>query len=330
LRAFVTGATGGLGRNLCRRLANDGAECTGMGRDPDAGRWLRDAGVRFAKIDLADTAAMAAAMANHEVVFHCAALSSTWGPAEAFRAANVTGTSNVLEAARRAGVRRVVFVSTPSIYFDFRDRRDIREDDPLPVRPVNAYAASKREAEQIVRGAAAAGADCVTVRPRGIVGPWDQALAPRLARVARRGWIPVPNRDALVDVTCVANVVDALLAAAAAGPGISGRAYNVTNGVPVSVGGLLRDVLDALGLAARLVPIPARPAIAFARLLETIARRTGGGEPPVTAYSVGLLAYDQTLDIGAARRDLGWEPRQSLADGLAVTGAWWKERNGNG
>ena len=95
MKAFVTGATGGLGRNLCRRLANDGAECTGMGRDPDAGRWLRDAGVRFAKIDLADTAAMAAAMANHEVVFHCAALSSTWGPAEAFRAANVTGTSNV-------------------------------------------------------------------------------------------------------------------------------------------------------------------------------------------------------------------------------------------
>jgi nucleoside-diphosphate-sugar epimerase len=330
LTAFVTGATGGLGRNLCRRLVRSGIDCTGTGRDEVAGNWLRDAGVRFRKIDVADTGAMAAAMAGHEVVFHCAALSAVWGPAKAFAAANVAGTSNVLAAARQAGIRRVVFVSTPSIYFDFRNRRAIRESDPLPARPANGYVASKRAAENLVRAAAADGQDCVILRPRGIIGPWDRALAPRLARVARRGWIPVPNRAAHIDVTCVENVVDALLAAAEAKPEISGRAYNISNGSPVTVGELLHDVLRAMGIVARLVSIPARPAIVGAALLEMAARCAGGREPPVTAYSLALLAYDQTLDIGAARRDLGWEPRQSLADGIAATGAWWEAQHGDG
>jgi nucleoside-diphosphate-sugar epimerase len=326
MRSFVTGATGGLGRNLCLRLAG---RCTGMGRNREAGRWLESAGVPFHHLDLADPAGMAEAMAGHDVVFHCAALSSPWGDVKAFEAANVTGTAHVLAAARQAAIRRVVVVSSPSVYFDFRHRQAIREDEPLPVRQVNAYAASKRAAEDLARAAAAAGQDCVILRPRGIIGPWDQALAPRLARVARRGWVPLPGGgEALVDVTCMANVVDALLAAATAGPEVAGRTYNISNGAPVRVADLVAGALGAMGIAARLRAIPAGAAIIAGRLMEVAARLTGGWEPPVTAYSMALLAYDQTLDIGAARRDLDWLPRQGLAEGLAEMGAWWREHHG--
>ncbi|HLO77189.1 MAG TPA: NAD-dependent epimerase/dehydratase family protein, partial [Magnetospirillum sp.] len=213
--------------------------------------------------------------------------------------------------------------------FDFRHRRGITEDEPLPARAVNAYAASKRAAEDVVRAAASQGQDCVILRPRGIIGPWDQALAPRLARVARRGRVPLPGGGrAQVDVTCMDNVVDALLAAAQAGPQVRGRAYNISNGAPLSVAELVSAALDAMGIRARLVPLPVGPAIAAARLLEGVARVTGGWEPPVTAYSLALLAYDQTLDISAARRDLGWQPRQSVADGLAALGRWWRDQHG--
>lgn len=331
MRAFVTGATGGLGRNLCLRLVAEGAACTGTGRDPAAGEWLRAAGVTFLPIDLADRAAMAQAMTGRDVVFHCAARSSLWGAKHLFEAANVAGTANVLAAARQAGVGRVVVVSSPSVYFDFRHRRDIRENEPLPARPVNAYAASKSAAEDLARAAAAAGQDCVILRPRGIIGPWDQALAPRLARVARRGFVPLPGGGkARVDVTCMANVVDALLAAASAGPEVAGRTYNISNGAPLAVAELVAGALDAMGIAARLRPLPAQAAILAARLLEGLARATGGWEPPVTAYSMALLAFDQTLDIGAARRDLGWAPRQTIADGLAAMGDWWRKDHGQG
>ncbi|CAA7618879.1 conserved hypothetical protein [Candidatus Terasakiella magnetica] len=330
MKAFITGATGGLGRNLCQRLAQNSIAATGMGRNVRAGAWLEALGVRFMCLDLADPDAMAEAMRGHDVVFHCAALSSPWGSPKAFETANVTGTAHVLAAARRAGVRRVVVVSTPSIYFDFRHGRQIREDAGLPARPVNAYAASKRKAETLAREAAAQGQDCVILRPRGILGPWDQALAPRLARIARRGVVPLPGGGtALVDVSCVENVVDALLAAALAPSSVSGKAYNISNGAPVTVAALIQDALTAMGLTARLRPVPLAPALALARGLEAVARLTGGWEPPVTAYSLALLAYDQTLDIGAARRDLGWSPHQSLAEGLDSLGRWWKDDHGS-
>lgn len=327
---FVTGATGGLGRNLCQRLAAEGETCAGMGRDPAALDWLAGQGVAVHRLDVADAPALARAMAGAEVVFHCAALSAPWGPEAAFHAANVAGTANVLAAARQAGVRRVVVVSSPSVGFAFRACRDVREDDPLPARPVNAYAASKRAAERLVLEAAAAGQDCVILRPRGLFGPWDRALAPRLARVARRGVVPLPGGGgARVDVTCTANAVDALLAAAVAGPQAAGRIYNISNGAPVAVADLLGRALAALGLRARLLPLPVGPSLAAARLLEGVARLTGGWEPPVTAYALGVLAFDHTLDIAAARRDLGWQPRQSLDDGMAALAAWWRDRHGN-
>lgn len=328
-RVFVTGATGGLGRNLCQRLRAEAIPCVGMGRNAAACDWLSRLGVEVHRLDLAERDALARAMEGAEVVFHCAALSSPWGPRSAFQAANVDGTANVLAAARRAGVARVVVVSSPSVGFAFRHCRDMREDTPLPERPVNAYAASKLAAERLALEAVADGLDCVILRPRGIIGPWDQALAPRLARVARRGSVPVPGGgNALVDVTCTANAVEALLAAASAGPQVAGRLYNISNGAPVTVSEVLERALDAMGIAARLRTVPTGAGLAAARLLEGLARLTGGWEPPVTAYSLGQLAFDQTFDISAARRDLDWQPRQSLADGMAAFGAWWRDSHG--
>ncbi|MBF0267828.1 MAG: NAD(P)-dependent oxidoreductase [Alphaproteobacteria bacterium] len=328
MKAFVTGATGCLGRNLCQRLSAEGSLVTGVGRNRQVGAAMERMGVRFHPIDIEQADRMAEAMQGHETVFHCAALSSQWGAAHLFETANVLGTANVLAAARRANVRRVIFVSSSSVYFDFTPRRNIQEGDPLPAVPVNAYAASKRRGEDLVMKAAANGLDTVILRPRGIFGPWDSALAPRLARVARRGIVPLPEGGkAMVDVTCVANVVDALLCAATA-KGVSGRIYNISNGSPVSVRHLLKSALEAMGVRACLYPVPRKAALSAARLAEGISRLTGGWEPSVTAYSLGLLGCDQTLDITAAKRDLAWTPRQSLEDGLAAFGQWWNEQYG--
>jgi nucleoside-diphosphate-sugar epimerase len=326
MRALVTGATGCLGGALARRLAADGIAVTASGRDATAGARLRDAGIPFAAADLCDAAAIDRAVAGNDVVLHCGGLSSVWGPAAAFRAANVEGTRNVVAAARRHGVRRLIFISTPSVYFDFTARLDVGEDAPLAKRPVNAYAASKIAAEGVVRAAMRDGMAAVIVRPRAIVGPGDEALLPRLLRVVERGRVPlIDGGAAVIDLTYVDNVVDALVALAVAPGHVDGRTYNVTNGEPQTVADLLRRVTAALRVRARFVAVPFAVAYGAAAALEAIARALPGRpEPPLTRYTVGVLGRSQTLSIAAARRDFGYAPRVSLDDGIERTAAAWR------
>lgn len=322
-RALVTGATGFLGGRLARRLAAEGWEVTGLGRNEQAGRAL---GVPFLRVDLADREAVAAACRGQEVVFHCAALSSPWGPYEAFHRANVLGTRHVAEACLAHGVGRLVHVSTPSVYFDFRDREGIREDEPLPARSVNAYAATKRLAEEAVDAAHARGLATVTIRPRGLFGPGDTAILPRLVRANAAGRLPLfDGGRARIDVTYVDNAVDALLACAEAPSTALGRKFNITNGEPTTVGDLLTLVFTALGVPYRPRRMGYRTGLVLAGAMEWAARLRGGREPLLTRYAVGLLAKHQTLDLTAAREVLGYAPRVSLAEGVARFAEWFKE-----
>jgi nucleoside-diphosphate-sugar epimerase len=326
--ALVTGATGFLGAALAIRLHQLGYGVTGLGRDLYRGRALAAAGPRFVSCDLEDYGAVAAAAAGHDLVFHCAALSSPWGSYDQFHRANVVATQHVVAAARELGAARLIHVSTPSIYVDQRDRFDIREDEPLPATSINHYAATKRLAEAIVDEASARGLATVTLRPQGIFGPGDRTIFPRLIRVARRGRIPVIGDGTnIVDVTYVDNVVDALVAAIDSPPATLGRKYNITNGEPVRNYELIERMLTAVGVPFRGVPVPFAFAYHAAHLLELIYARPSlrAFEPPLTRYSVTVLGKSRTLDIGAARQELGYRPRVGLDEGLQRFARWWKE-----
>ena len=323
--ALVTGGTGFLGRHLVARLAGLGHAVRFTGRNASVGRALESPRARFVAADLSRAEAAGALCADIDVVFHCAARSSPWGRYREFEAANVDATRHVVSACLSSGVRRLVHVSTPSIYFAPAHRFDIQEDDPLPP-PFNAYAATKRRAEEIVDAAGARGLETVTLRPRAIFGPYDQTILPRLVRAARRGRFPLIEAGrATIDVTCVENVVDGLLLAMDAGPAAVGKAFNLTNGEPLTVVDLLSRFIRAAGLGVTLVPWSRARANAVATVLETLARLTGSRwEPPLTRYSVGVLAWSQTLNIDAARRLLGYAPRVTLDEGFEGLRAWWR------
>lgn len=316
MRALVTGATGFLGGHLARRLAEEGWRVTATGRRDGAA--LTALGMAYHPADLSDSERMTVLCAGQDVVFHCGARSSAWGPYDDFYRSNVLGTRSVIAGCAAHGVQRLVHISTPSLYFDFRDRYRIREDETLPPRPVNAYAATKRLAEREVATAHARGLPTIILRPRAIFGPGDRTILPRLIAANARAGVPlIRDGRALLDVTYVSNVVDAALCAAHAPPEALGRAYNISNGAPMSFLALVRALFDRLDAPLRLRRLPWPVASTLARAVEAAARLAPGDrEPPFTRYSLGVLAFSQTLDLRAAHRDLGYAPRVGIPEGL--------------
>jgi 2-alkyl-3-oxoalkanoate reductase len=302
MNILVTGATGCLGGATVRRLVAAGHAVTASGRNPAKGAELAADGVTFSPADLTDQPTMEALAARHSVIIHSGGLSSAWGRREDFIRANVGPTRVLVQAARSAG-SRLIFVSSPSIYFDFTDRYDIDSDAPPAARPVNAYAESKLLAEGLVREASKSGLDAAIIRPRAIFGANDSALMPRLLRAAARGRIPlIDGGRALLDMSYVDNVADVLIAAALHPAPLRGRSYNVSN-----------------------VPIGFSLAYAAAAAMEAAAYlRPSRPEPVLTRYTVGVLGRSQTLAIDRAKNELGWAPRIALRDGIERTLSAWR------
>ncbi|HEX2203413.1 MAG TPA: NAD-dependent epimerase/dehydratase family protein, partial [Longimicrobium sp.] len=293
-----------------------------MGRDFGPAAELVAAGAAPVRADLRDRAAVAAACAGVDAVVHAGALSAPWGPREAFHAVNVGGTEGVIEGCRAHGVARLVHVSSPSVTFDGREVRDQTEDAPYPRRFASVYSLTKKGAEDRVN--AARDVPSVILRPKAIFGPGDRALLPRLVSAARLGRLPrVGDGKNLVDLTYVENVVQAILLAIDSTAAV-GRTYTITNDEHVPLWDAIRSVLTRLGVSARLRPVPLPVVLAAAALMEARAAVTGK-EPTLTRYSAAILARTQTYDLSAAKRDLGYAPAVSVAEGIDRTLAAWTE-----
>ncbi|MGO4566963.1 NAD-dependent epimerase/dehydratase family protein [Rhizobium sp. 2YAF20] len=320
MRVIVSGATGFLGGRLCALLREDGHEVVGLGRNAEKGRHLETCGTRFASIDITVSpgASVLRGLGHADVFVHAAGLSAAWGSRAAFLGANVAGTRHALTMARAAGVRRFVFISSPSVAFRYSDQADMCEDTPLP-RPVNAYAESKQIAERDVL--AAIDLSPIILRPRAIYGRGDVALLPRLIRAAENGPLPLLRGGrASTNVTYVDDVVLGIVCAMEAPREIAGRTYNIAGDEALPLRVIVESAAANAGIAVRWRAIPWPLAVSVARLAEAVALlRPGKPEPVITAYSLGILAFTQTLDISAARRDIGFQPRVRFEQGLVRT-----------
>jgi nucleoside-diphosphate-sugar epimerase len=317
MHVLVTGATGFVGRPLVRALLARGDRVRALGRNDAVCAELAAAGADVVRADLRDAAAVEGACQGVDAVCHVGALSAPWGRAADFQAVNVGGTAHVLAGCRRHRVRRCVYVSSPSVAFDGRDQVEATETVPYPRHFLSVYSLTKKRGEDLMRRAAGAGLEAVILRPKAIFGPGDAALLPRLLAAARRGRLPqIGDGRNLVDLTYVDNVVDALIRSLDTPK--TGGTYTITNGEHVPLWDLVRTVLRHQGLSDRLRALPYRLVWALALAME--ARATlFGGEPLLTRYTTAILARTQTYNIEAARRDLGYVPRVSVAEGVERT-----------
>lgn len=309
---LVTGGTGFLGRNFLEQAQEP---CIFTGRDRTKGEEIaRGTGHRFIPIDLTrSTLNEVKDLGPITGIVHSAALSSPWGTFDNFFINNYLVTRLLLNFAIVQGVERFVHISTPSLYFDFKDRTMIPESF-MPDRHVNHYALTKQMAEAVVFRESAK-LHTTVLRPRGIFGKYDTTIFPRLMTLGSSCGIPIARKgQAMVDITHVDNVVNAIHLALK-GKHSSGNAYNITNGEPMRVIDLINQLSQVLGREMKVAHVPGKLMGAIASVLE-VAGKLSGREPGLTRYTAALLRYDQTLDITRARIDLNYQPVRSILDGL--------------
>ncbi len=328
MKALVTGGTGFLGGALARRLHGMGWDVTALGRNAAKLAQLEGEGIRVLQHDLKNTAALVATCKNKEIVFHCAALPAPWGNFEAFYQANVIGTRNVVRGCEEYKVKRLVYVSTPSLYFGYSSRVNVKENDALP-RPVSNYAATKILAEQELDKAFARGLATIAIRPRAIFGPGDSVIFPRLIPRLQSGRLPIlGDGENVVDLTYIENVVDALLLCVDSPASTLGKKYNISNSEPVKIWKLIERICVELNLQPPKRKISYSTANAAATALELLYTFIPTHpEPPLTRITVSMLANSTTLDISAAKKELGYQPKVSVDEGVDLFMKWWKEKN---
>jgi len=329
---LVTGGTGFLGRHLVARLLAAGRPVTVLARRADPALVAR--GVRFITASLDDAPAVAAACAGHATVFHTAAKVGVWGRYADFFRTNVLGTRAILAGCRAHGVARLVYTSTPSVVYNGQSLANADESLPLTTSCPSPYPLTKAIAEREVlaaNSAAHSGLRTVALRPHLIWGVGDPHLVPRVLARARAGRLRIigagTNR---VDMVHVANAVDAHLAAEQAlanaqrstlssQPSTAcGRPYFITNGEPVLLWEWINQLLTSLGEPPVTRRLSLSTAFALGAVCETLWRVLPvTTEPPMTRFIAAELAKDHWFNLAAARRDLGYEPRVSMAAGTA-------------
>ncbi|WP_280236656.1 NAD-dependent epimerase/dehydratase family protein [Nocardia cyriacigeorgica] len=339
MKVLVTGASGFLGGALVRRLVRDGGHEVSIlvRRTSDLGDLGDLDGVRTVHGDLTDEASLRRATEGVDVVFHSAARVDERGTRRQFWAENVRATEVLLESARRHGVSRFVFISSPSALMDRDggDQLDVDESLPYPRRYLNLYSETKAAAERAVLAADAPGFRTCALRPRAIWGAGDRS-GPIVRLLGRTAAGSLPDlsfgRSVHACLCHVDNIVDACVKAATVdGEAVGGKAYFIADGERTDVWRFLAAVATDLGYTPpSRTPNPrlVRAAVAVIEtiwLLPPVATRWS---PPLSRYVVALLTRSATYDTGAAARDLGYHPIVDRDSGLTAFIAWLTANGG--
>lgn len=312
----VTGATGFVGGHLAEALRRRGEEVRCLARSSSRTGPLAALGCTVVEGGLDDDSALPRLVEGCHTVFHVAGAIAARDEAEFLRV-NRDGTGRLASAAREAGVRRFVYVS--SLAATGPAERGAPVDEVTPPRPVTAYGRSKRAAEEVLTGS---GLPFTIVRPPVVYGPRDRQLL-RLFRLARRGLVPLlGDGEQELSLVHAADLAEALIAAAAS-PAAEGRTYHAAHPRVVTQRDLVRAVGRAVGARVRAVRLPAAVVRPLLAVTGAAARLAGRSTLLSADKAAEFLAPAWTCSSESLARDAGWRARVDLDEGLATTAGWY-------
>ena len=324
MRVLVSGGGGFLGGAIVRQLLARGIEVRSFARGnyPE----LLKQGVDVRKGDLADRAQVFAAVEGCDAIIHVAARAGVWGTWKQFWLPNVLGTRHIIEAARRHGVRRLVYTSSPSVVHGNGSIEGEDESLPYPSSYLANYPKTKAEAERMVLAANAPELSTVALRPHRLWGPGDSQFLPRLVDRSHAGRLAfIGDGNNKIDTTYIDDAARAhLLALDRVEPGAScaGQSYFITQSEPWPIRDVINGLLKAAGAPAVTRTVHPRLAYLMGALLEGGYRLFGSdSEPPMTRFVAHQLSTSHWYNISAARRDLSYEPSMSIREGLELVAA---------
>lgn len=316
MRVLVTGATGFTGGHLARALHARGHDVVAMVRNGSAAGDLASPGIALRVGDLAKPETLLSAVQDIDVVYNIAALYRQAAlPDSVYHQVNGTAVGQLVEAAARAGVRRVVHCSTVGVHGDV-EHPPANEDAPL--RPGDVYQVAKLEGERIGREAAArTGIELVIARPSGIYGPGDRRLLKLFRGVARRRFVILGDGRIFYHLTYIDDLVEGLrlcgeVAAAA------GRTYILAGAEVPTLNDLTAMIAEDAGVPPPRLRLPVWPFWIAGAACEALCVPFGI-EPPIYRRRVDFFTKSRAFDITRARQELGYAPQVGLREGIHRT-----------
>ena len=329
---LLTGATGFLGKYVIKELETREYKIIAIGRNAKIGKERESENCKFYQVDFINKEELEKVFIkeNIDIVIHCGALSSAWGKWKDLYECNAEGTKNVSELSYKYNVKRLIYISSPSIYSEKKDRLDIKEEEYNPKNKLNYYIMTKIMSEEVINQINKKGLYTIIIRPRGLIGVGDPSLMPRIMRANKKIGIPLFNEGKkLVDVTCVENVAYACYLAVIS-ENTNGEVFNITNNEPQEFKTLLQKFCLAADEEPKFFKLPFGILYFVASVIETIYKIFKlDKEPVITKYTLCTLAFSQTLNIDKAKKMLNYEPKISLEEGINKYGKWWKENSQN-
>jgi 2-alkyl-3-oxoalkanoate reductase len=322
-RALVTGSAGFVGRHLVDGLLIRGDEVFATDIS-DQGH--RD-DISYTRLDITDAKAVQNVVQGMDVVFHVASIVHTKqsNRSRVFEV-NHGGTKNLLTACQKAGVKRLIYISSASVVYEGKDIED--GDETLPYgRDQAPYADSKIEAEKDVIAANSESLLTCAIRPHVVFGPGDTRFLPNILSRVEAGKLKmgVGGQIKLSDFTYIDNLIEGILLADASlvsNQKAAGQAYFITNGEPIPFWGFVDKILVELGHPKIKGYVAYPVAYSFATLAEFWDRIKGGGINPengVSRFAVRYMCTHHYFSIDKARRDLAYDPKISIDEGIRHT-----------
>ena len=330
-KVLVTGGGGFLGAAIVRRLIDRGDDVRSLARNfyPE----LEQLGVDQVQGDISEPAAVARACDGRHIVFHVAAKPPPWGKYDDYYRINVTGTQNIIDSCLKQNIPRLVYTSTPSVVFNGRDIEGVDESMPYPAKFCTHYSETKAIAEQNVVRASNRQLHTIVLRPHEIWGPGDNHILPRLVARASR-LKQIGNGKNRIDTIYIDDAADAHILAAdklKEFPELSGRIYFISQDEPVLAWEMVNALLTTAGCKPIEKAIPFRVAWLAGALLELIYNTLRlSGEPYITRFMAEAVSQSHWFDISAAKKDLGYQPKLTTAEGLKKLEEWLRSRQAQG